>query len=176
MTSEQGAHSVLRWTLTEAAEHCSVSRSTIRRYRESGKFPNAEKLGGQWMIPVTDLIAAGLKPGKPALPEDVLTEQAQHSHTKENEHDRELAELRAQLRVEQAQRKAAEQIAAERERALEDMRRAMRMLEAGPTNTVPEQSYGTGIENSVPVHRPEPQRPDQSISRKNSPWWRRLFS
>ncbi|WP_372434579.1 helix-turn-helix domain-containing protein [Arthrobacter cavernae] len=31
------------WTLSEAADRCGVSRSTVRRYRETGKFPGAYK-------------------------------------------------------------------------------------------------------------------------------------
>lgn len=175
MTSEQGNQSRLKWTLTQAAEQCSVSRSTIRRYRESGKFPNAEKIGGQWRIPVTDLIAAGLRPGKPAPPEELPTEQAHPGQSKSTEHDKELEDLRTQLRIEQAQRKAAEQIAAERESALEDMRRAMRMLEGNSNRNVSEQSVGTEIENSVPVHRSNQQK-EEPKPKKNKTWWRRLFS
>ena len=61
------------FTLKEAAEACQVSLKTIRRRRDKGDFPNsyrsATRAQSPWLIPVTDLIAAGLTPGKPAPPE-----------------------------------------------------------------------------------------------------------
>ena len=66
-------------TLSEAAGQCGVSRSTIRRKHESGAFPSAFKDGeGAWRVPVTDLIAAGLTPGRPSPPDQVseASEQA----------------------------------------------------------------------------------------------------
>ncbi len=60
-------------TLSEAASVCGVSRSTIRRKHEAGDFPNAFKSGpdNAWRIPVTDLLGAGLNPGRPSPPDEV---------------------------------------------------------------------------------------------------------
>ena len=62
------------FTLKEAVEACQVSLKTIRRRRDKGDFPNsyrsATRAQSPWLIPVTDLIAAGLTPGKPAPPEE----------------------------------------------------------------------------------------------------------
>lgn len=164
MSEEHPKISPLKWTLTDAAQQCSVSRSTIRRYRESGKFPHAEKQSGQWVIPVTDLITAGLKPGQPSPPDE---QPNQADHTTKNEqpdHVQELSELRAQLQIEQAHRKAAEQIAAEREQSLIDLRRAMRIIEA-PQPTQPHFAPGS---ESEPTQQEQPE-PKQS-------WWKRLFN
>lgn len=155
--------STLKWSLSEAAQQCQVSRSTIRRYREQGKFPNAVKEANTWMVPVTDLIAADLNPGQPMPPDEQPTEQAQGSSDEQIRHAQEVAELRAQLTVEQAHRQAAEQVAAERERALDDMRRAMRMIERAPDSATPPPQ-----EPPAPEARPtdpQPQRPQSRIAR-----------
>ena len=50
-----------------------VNLKTIRRRRDKGDFPNsyrsATRASSPWLIPVTDLIASGLTPGKPAAEE-----------------------------------------------------------------------------------------------------------
>ena len=60
-------------TLKEAAEACQVNLKTICRPRDKGDFPNsyrsAPRASSPWLIPVTDPIAAGLTPGKPAAEE-----------------------------------------------------------------------------------------------------------
>lgn len=61
----------------EAARLAGCSRDTIVRARRSGRLPGARLEDGQWAIPTSDLIAAGLHnppgPGdapSPAVPED----------------------------------------------------------------------------------------------------------
>ncbi len=51
------------FALNEAAAACAVSRSTMRRYRERGRFPDAYKSGDPaiWHIPLDNLLAAGLR-------------------------------------------------------------------------------------------------------------------
>ena len=45
--------------------NCSLSRSTVRRYQETGKLPNAVKDAERgWTLPVGDLLDAGLRPGR----------------------------------------------------------------------------------------------------------------
>lgn len=55
MTNDENAlHS---YTQTDAAKAVGLSRSTIRRRRENGHFPNAWKTkDGEWMIPELDLL------------------------------------------------------------------------------------------------------------------------
>lgn len=167
MTSEHRPISSLKWTLTEAAQQCSVSRSTIRRYRESGKFPNAEKQSGQWVIPVSDLITAGLNPGRPSPPDEQPEEPKEHTALEQDDQAQEIAELRAQLAIEQAHRQAAEQIAAERERSLNDLRQALRMIEP------PRQNLSEEVNESAQSEQPRPQ-PNSTPSNPKR-WWSRLF-
>lgn len=133
------------FTLREASKRCGVSFSTIRRRREDGAFPNAYKTpDGQWMVPVEDLLWAGLKPTtdptqtrpssrvltEPAQPSvEVAHEASPADQERISELERELARARAQIEVEQAHRAAAEQVAAERARSLEDLRTTIRLLE-----------------------------------------------
>ena len=58
---EQTAMTEAELTLSEAAEACGVSRSTMRRARESGRLPRAHQRRGDggWLVPVTDLLRAG---------------------------------------------------------------------------------------------------------------------
>lgn len=50
-------------TLTAAARRCGVSRSAVRRALDAGNLPGAvqsEDDRGTWLVPVTDLVDAGL--------------------------------------------------------------------------------------------------------------------
>jgi hypothetical protein len=50
-------------TLTQAARRCGVSRSSLRRALDGGSLPGAvqsEDDRGTWLVPVQDLVAAGL--------------------------------------------------------------------------------------------------------------------
>lgn len=55
-------------TIDEAARTCSVSRDTIKRRLRRGEFPAAvrgQPVGERpppWLIPLSDLVAAGLRP------------------------------------------------------------------------------------------------------------------
>lgn len=73
-TEQAGGH---HFRLNEAAASCGVSRSTMRRKRESGAFPNAyTDAAGAWIIPLADLLAAGLTPGKSSPEHAAQTEAA----------------------------------------------------------------------------------------------------
>lgn len=64
-SSEQAPANMARPALSirEATKATGASRSTIRRYREAGKFPHAYQYGDDhaWHIPVDDLLRAGLR-------------------------------------------------------------------------------------------------------------------
>lgn len=118
------------FTLSEAAERTGTSRSTMRRYRETGKFPNAYKdTDRQWRVPVEDLLANGLVLSGQAQAEQlsVPSEQAQIVRSEQGERVRELEGL---LAVERARAEGLERIAAAAEANAADLRMALRMIEA----------------------------------------------
>lgn len=146
--------SPLRWKLTEAAQQCGVSRTTIKRRLDGGAFPNAEKdSSGRWLIPVSDLTAAGFHPGKPgkAHPDprgDLGMNQVS-----------ELEQLRHELATERIKREAAEQLADERGQRADALEKAMLMIEGGPRKT----------EVSDPEHGPETSVSDLGQGRSGGP-------
>jgi excisionase family DNA binding protein len=127
------------FTLSEAAERTGASRSTIRRYRESGKFPHAYKdTDRQWRVPVEDLLASGLtlsgqaQSEQASMPSEHAGDQASSAGGVLSERVRELEGL---LAVERARAAGLERVAAAAEANAADLRMALRMIEA----TRPEQ-------------------------------------
>lgn len=62
------------FTVGEVIERCGVSKSTVKRRLRDGAFPNATQDDpanpqSPWRIPIEDLLAAGLNPGRPTPPE-----------------------------------------------------------------------------------------------------------
>jgi hypothetical protein len=49
------------WKLNVAAEACKVHRRVLDEGLRHGRFPNAFRDEGHWMIPEADLVAAGFK-------------------------------------------------------------------------------------------------------------------
>jgi hypothetical protein len=112
-------------TISQAAKACDVGRSSIRRRLDAGAFPDAHRTddAGPWVIPVDNLLAAGLHVNRPADgPED---DPEPSGDTGPDGRDLEISELRRRAEV-------AEARAALLERNVEDLRTALRMLEAGP--------------------------------------------
>lgn len=120
-----------RWTLSEAARRTGVSRATLLRRIEAGKISGATKTEDGWSIGVEDLLAAGFHPDRPTPPIPVH----EHVHAAVQppmDTVRRIAELEQELAVAHAQRAAAEQVAAERERTIQAQAFTLRMLEAAP--------------------------------------------
>lgn len=124
-------------TLTEAAAATGMHRATIRRRFDAGDFPNARRADGKhgpetgpWLVPVADLLAAGLTLHAPAAGDPGPSEPADVG---------ELAELRAELAAERERRIRAEADAAvwraraeERERTIDVATVALRALPPAP--------------------------------------------
>lgn len=162
------------WTLTEAAERTGASRSTLRRYRDAGKFPGAYKdTSGAWRFPHEDLLAAGLSFATPLGEQS--SEQGQSKvpdHPVSRSIDREakqVAQLEQALREERARADSAEQLAASYRENLDDVRRALRMLEAGTSQ--PEQASDQ-VQSKVSDHAGE--QPSPHMVNNPRSWWTRF--
>ncbi|WP_422161680.1 helix-turn-helix transcriptional regulator [Polaribacter sp.] len=163
-------------SIRQATEACGVSRSTIRRYREAGKFPNAYQYGDDqaWHIPIDDLLNAGLhltEQGKsepdqgPEQGGGPTSEQGVKGtvNTPEPTVTMTLSEV-IDLRV-RAERAEAAAAAAERaataaqqgtealQRAVTGLETALRAIEARPVTPQPQAQ--TPVE--VPAQAPAPQ-------------------
>lgn len=175
------------WTISEAAERCGVSRSTVRRYREQGKLPNAfTDAGGAWKIPLDDLLAVGWKPNaptpEPALskPSELPTDQAMVERVRE---------LEQALSAERARADAAENLAASFRQNADDLRMALRMIEGPRLETPeptseqalsrpPEQPYAAPVEQdeqAQPAHEQPTLNTDGGRHSAPAPLWRRLL-
>lgn len=187
------------WTLTEAVQRTGASRSTLRRYQAAGKFPNAYKdSSNAWRFPLEDLLAVGLSPSEPAREralsassEQVLSASAEQASSASAE---QVSKLEQALREERTRADNAERLAASYLDNVQDLRRALRMLEAGTSQ--PEQATGhaqsvvteQANDQSAPltepaVSGPEPSKvtnghtPDTTKDGpKPVPVWRRLLS
>lgn len=51
-----------RFSESQAAKLCGVSRSTIQRARTRGDIPGVERVESGWSLPLEGLLAAGFKP------------------------------------------------------------------------------------------------------------------
>ncbi len=108
-------------SLSEAARQTNKSRGTIRNWLIEGKVPGARRTEAGWQIPVPSLVATGL--WDRTTPPDEIEEPPEGDRVSELES--ELARARMELHSEKKLREAAE-------RNAEDLRLAMRMLNAGP--------------------------------------------
>jgi hypothetical protein len=131
------------FTVRDAARACAVHANTVRRRLKAGEFPNAFRdHTGTWRIPVADLEAAGLRPQRSREempPRDVVVipeastiglptmrETYEALRTLEDEAD----EMRATIDDLHRRAAFAETLAQERADRIEDLRMALRALEA----------------------------------------------
>jgi len=151
-----------RLTIKQAVTETQSSESTIKRRLLGGAFPDARQdTDGRWLIPVTDLVAAGLRPGKRAKPDPLPTQLIQL----ENLHA-ENADLRTRLAV-------AEAVSGERERIIGVQERMLRMLEAGQPVPAAEPASAA----PVPLAQLQPQAEQVPRAPEGRGWlrrWRRM--
>lgn len=146
------------WSLTEAAERTGASRSTLRRYREAGRFPGAFKdSAGAWRFPLEDLLANGLRPIDPAQSEQVSMPAEQGQPARLAELEREVSELQGRLAVERERSAGLERLARAAEANAADLRMALRMLEGGRSERPSESAQSMPAEQGLsgPVSAPE---------------------
>jgi len=154
-----------KWfSISEASQATRRARITIRRYLDAGKFPQAKRddshIGppdsAPWLIPLPDLLSAGLTPNAAA---DIITLNGNGASEDEPlSQDRELDLLQAELdRAKAAEAewreraKIAEALAGERSGRIDDLRLALRAIGPAPTPepdavgpTAQEPSHGQG--------------------------------
>lgn len=166
------------FTVREAAAACDVHPNTVRRAIKGNKFPNAyTDAAGTWRLPVADLEAAGFRPHRagPTVPASVEKVTTANSVATGAAVDRvhELEAEAVRLRVEMAElaRRAdvAEALAAERAERVEDLRLALRALEA--VNPSPEDRARAP---QSPVEAPSPTPRPRTPARRRS-WLDRLL-
>lgn len=192
------------WTLTEAVQRTGSSRSTLRRYLDAGKFPNAYKdTSKAWRFPLEDLLAAGLSVSEPPK-EQTLSASTERALSNSNDHAstaaaEQVSKLEQALREERTRADNAERLAASYLDNVQDLRRALLMLEAGTSKpeqpTEQAQSMLTEQANATNGHpTPVPatltgsavNKPEQPaghvtldgtrVSPEPAPLWRRLLS
>lgn len=153
------------WNIGEAAERCGVSRSTVRRYRESGRFPHAFKdTTGAWKIPLEDLLAVGWTPVDP-------TQSAPAEPASDGLSER-VRELEQALALERAKREGAERLAAQTEANLADLRMALRMIEQKPAESAEQPSeQALSLTPEQPGLRLSEQAPEPPEQPKRRRWW-----
>ena len=154
------------WTINASADLCGVSKSTVRRYLDAGRFPNAFKdTRGAWKIPIEDLLAVGWKPTD--TPVTAIAE------TSQIDVNLRITELESALEIERVRRETAEQITAQIQANLADLRTALKMIE-GRSVSAPEspvESVKT-LPAEIPAESPAGDTnvsPEQPKRR----WWKR---
>lgn len=129
-----------RFSESQAAKLCGVSRSTIQRARKRCAIPGVERIGNGWSLPLEGLLAAGFTPesgagtplgiplpasmpgqvpapAHPARPDGAEKSAPTAAETAEI-HRLELEQARSEGRVMRAERDAAQAIADERQRII----------------------------------------------------------
>lgn len=129
-------------TLTDAARACGVARSTMRRFVQQQRFPNAHRGNGNgqgngpWRIPRGDLVAAGLlAPGEqngngagPTSPVVEDTALVEHT-TEEPASDARVRELESEVARLRNEAHLSSVLADERDRTIEELRLALHTIE-----------------------------------------------
>lgn len=121
-----------KFTLSEVVERFDISISTVKRKLGKGDFPNAAKTHqGIWQIPVEDVLAQGYKTRK-TWQEKSTEAPVEAPDTR----DKELLEARHRIELLETQLQAEKRLRASAESAKDDLRAALRILEAGkPSDT-----------------------------------------
>lgn len=124
-----------------AAAQFEISRPTLTKWLKSGKISGerlSEDDGGGWLIDSAELARVGVNPRSAPEPDAVNAQS--HARGKitavstglPGGDGAEVSALKAALELEKAKREAAEKLAEERGRHIEDLRRMLPAPEAGP--------------------------------------------
>lgn len=162
--------------LKEASRLTGVSLSTLRRRRDELRNAGAtQHADGSWSIPIHTLVALKmLDRVGPARPTSVTPGTRAEVPPGTPTWDQ-MESLRSQLTQAQQRAAVAEAIAHERGTALEDARRAMRMLETrtvAPVDTPKDPSDSRVDLKLVPTQTTAEQPPETLVERPLRSWWR----
>lgn len=175
-----------RFSESQAAKLCGVSRSTIQRARKRGDIPGVERVRSGWSLPLEGLLVAGFKPesgagtplgapmpagtpgrapahAHPARPVEEELGPEKHLDSKVHRLELELEQARAEARVMRAERDAAQAVADERQRIIA-------LLEA-PKN-VPPATDAVQQDGSSPDPSPSVSTVEPATTPKRSRWMR----
>ena len=122
--------SKLEFSINEAARECGIHRNTVKRRLAAGEFSDAVKRDGAWRIPLPNLLAAGLQPGKPTPPETPTVDLTEEDAEVVRVSRKEWVQLQSDLRVVEALLGEREARLAENAQSLESLRLALRQLGA----------------------------------------------
>lgn len=120
------------WSLSEAAERTTASRSTLRRYLAAGRFPGAYKDSrGQWLFPMEDLLAAGieLKRVTETVPSEPAQEEVDPGPPEPAALEDRIRKLELALAVERERNEGLVQLVAATKEGAADLRLALRAIE-----------------------------------------------
>lgn len=150
------------WSATVAAQHATVSRTTLVRRATAGQIPGATKTADGWQFPALGLTIAGLIAPAPTAQqaEDEQPTVAGQDQTTTTA-AAELAIVRAELATERARREGAEQLAEERAGRIADLQQALRAL-APPPAAEPTDSRAADGDQDTTAERSTPQTTAQS--------------
>lgn len=135
----------ISFTVASAAAACLIDQKTIRRRLDQLEQHGAMKSDdGQWAIPLSALLAVGLRPGKPAGPDMSMdNENVSNGHVQGNVQamstpvQAELEGLRHRLAVIETERDGLRDLVAAERRNNEVLALALRALAAAPAHVVP---------------------------------------
>ena len=124
-------------SLADAARHSPRSVATLRRWLNAGTIAGAERdpANGAWVIPITALVEAGAWPS--TTPPDPEAEPAPDAALEDALEDAlaQVEALTAIARASEVQARHQIELREAAERNADDLRTALRMLEAGPRPT-----------------------------------------
>ena len=163
------------FTIAQVTEQFDVSRSTVRRGLNNGRFPNATKdHHGRWIIPVDDVLNAGYKPRKTWLNEG--SHDRGHEPGSQGGHDHgqgsqtlsdankqavltDHGQLKNELAYERAQVDKLKALLKAERAHVESLRMALRMIEPAKPNPSEDPTHEPSSQEQTPTRNQSPQRP-----------------
>ena len=125
---------MVKMSLREAVKHFDVSRPTLQKALKDGKISGVQDGKGQWQVDPSELarVYSPRSAGVESSPSPYEGNLSSVNMALPGRLDAEVSALKAALELERARREAAEALAEERARHIQDLRRMLPAPEAGP--------------------------------------------